>query len=533
MKRRDFIKTTILTGAAGVFGNACSTLQPVVKAPSGPGFDIHPFVKSNPRAVFVQFTNVDSKKETKAIHDTACALSHDLIVPVETGGYPRSTRITVKPNWTATQQLEGKPIYEILGVNTDPNFVEGFIHGIQKTGAEKFYIRECANPPQWGPMGYRDLADRNGIDLRDLSSKHYYELKDGDIFFAKVPDGVMFKEFGYMAPMNEPGTFLVNIAKMKAHGMGITASVKNLQGTCGHIFHTFCHGHRGIRQRYGKRYSKFLHKDFEQRIEELYVQHMKDGIPRWDRPGTTGGIWMESWVQRMLDSYSVTPTALNMVEGVYSQDGNGFGTGPHEKLGPWGATSRDYMSNIVIFGIDAMRVDIITHWLGGHEPGNLGLFHIAIERGMNDVLDPRDIPLYVWKDGQATPIKLEELPRTPLVTYYLQRDYNGQSESNYHLVDEPFDYSAWKKTSHASLLPSLEPVGRDRNGHMVMKLTLQKKGSAVIEAMNKHGDIVWKMVTEGYNPGVHQIMSDRFAERGIYNFLLKQNGIRITKQLLV
>ena len=68
---------------------------------------------------------------------------------------------------------------------------------------------------------------------------------------------------------------------------------------------------------------------------------------------------------------------------------------------------------------------------------------------------------------------------------------------------------------------------------MVMKLTLQKKESAVIEAMNKHGDIVWRMVTEGYNPGVHQVISDRFAERGMYNFLLRQNGLRITKQLLV
>ena len=38
----------------------------------------------------------------------------------------------------------------------------------------------------------------------------------------------------------------------------------------------------------------------------------------------------------------------------------------------------DYMTNILIFGMDPLRVDLIGKWLGGHEPGNFGLFHIAI-----------------------------------------------------------------------------------------------------------------------------------------------------------
>ena len=133
-----------------------------------------------------------------------------------------------------------------------------------------------------------------------------------------------------------------------------------------------------------------------------------------------------------------------MVEGIYSQDGNGLGAGPHEPLGSEGVTSRDYLSNVVLFGKNMFRVDILASWLAGHDPGNFGLFHIARERGMSDVLDPRDIPLYEWKNGLATPVKLESLTRTPLVTPYLRRDYNGGSEPEYHLCNEPFNYSAFR-----------------------------------------------------------------------------------------
>ncbi len=76
------------------------------------------------------------------------------------------------------------------------------------------------------------MAQRNNFDLRDLSSKDFWDLGKDDIIFKKV-DGVVFKEVGFMAPMNAPDTFLINIAKFKAHQMGITAAIKNLQGITG------------------------------------------------------------------------------------------------------------------------------------------------------------------------------------------------------------------------------------------------------------------------------------------------------------
>jgi len=535
MKRRDFLKSTAAAGTLGVVGQGCSSVSRQAQAPvehTGPGFDIHPFVKNNPDAVFVFRTNVASKRDTDAIRSAGSTLSQELIVPVKSGGWPLSTRITVKPNWTCSGPKDGKPVFEKLGVNTDPMFIEGWVRSMKQVGPQKYYIRESACPQSWEAMGWTAMAERNGIDLRDLSSLDYWKLGRDDINFVKIPEGVVLRETGFMAPMNEPGTFLVNIAKLKAHGMGITASIKNVQGINGRRFSNICGPYDRIRKSYGKKYGKFFQRDFEKRIEESHAMHVKEGIPRWDRPGGDGGIWMEQWAQRMLDSLSVTPTGINVVEGIYSQDGNGFGSGPHDKLGPQGITSRDYMSNIVIFGKDPFRVDIVAHWLAGHEPGNFGLFHIGIERGLNDVLDPHDIPVYEWKNGRATMIKLDSLERTPLVTYYLQRDYNGQNEPKFHLCDEPFDYSAWKSGARVGdCTPSIEELGRDRDNNVVMGLRVPEKQDVYVDVIDSRGEKVWRLYADDLEPGTHQVVWDGFTSPGLYNVYVKGMGWDAERQI--
>ena len=64
-----------------------------------------------------------------------------------------------------------------------------------------------------------------------------------------------------------------------------------------------------------------------------------------------------------------------------------------------GGVPEIFMTNVLIFGKDAFRVDIIGHWLGGHEPGNFGLFHIGKERGVSTALNPHNIPIYRWEDA--------------------------------------------------------------------------------------------------------------------------------------
>jgi len=306
MKRREFIKTSAVCGTSGLLTGGCaSRARDAVNV--GPGFDVHPFVKNHPEAVFVHRTSVSSIRDTEGKRTAGEKLAKELIVPTRTGGYPLSTRIVIKPNWTGAHPMDGKPVFEKLGINTDPDFIAGWAHGMKKAATGDYYVRESGSPHYWEDMGYYRCAGESGFNLRDMSLMDMWELdKDRDLVFIDIPDGVVFKTAAYMAPVNEPGTFLVNIAKFKAHGMGITSSVKNLQGLCPKVFKQFCTAYDKVRTSYDRRYHKYFNRGFERHIEALHARHVKEGIPRWDRPGDQGGIWMEQWCQRMLDSYTVT-----------------------------------------------------------------------------------------------------------------------------------------------------------------------------------------------------------------------------------
>jgi hypothetical protein len=518
MKRRKFIATAAL--GAGALAAGCSSMAKTSKRPQGNHALLHPFVREHPEAVFINLTNVKSKADEDDIRAAAFGLAKDIFVKAQEGP---ATRITCKPNWTCNPLVNGKDSFDQRGINTDKNYIEGFLRGVREVSSPKeVIIHECACPEDWEAHGWPQMAKKNGFALRDLTSKNFWELRDGlDLKFKKVDNGIVFKEIAFQVPMTEPDTYLVNIAKFKAHGMGMTSSIKNLQGISGKMFHQMCGGFQNIFNSYDKRYHPFFRRDYFEHVRKLTAQHVKAGIPRWEKPGEkdyAGGFYMEQWVERMLDSLSATPTGINMVEGVYGRDGNGFDGGPHD------GKAMDYMANNVIFGLDPFRVDIITHWLAGHEPGNFGLFHIGIERGMSNVLDPHDIPIYLWENGKATQAKLDSFKRTPLVTYYMQRNWGGQNEPYYHLCDEPFDYSAWKVGKKTAERPSIRGLGTDSRGGRVMEVSLPERDDIYVDVLDRHGRVVWRLKADGLEPGVHQVVWDGFNQPGMYNVYVKGMG---------
>lgn len=532
MKRRDFLRVSSAAGLAGLVGPAYDAMA----APGfgrETGFDLHPFIKEHPEAVFIYLTSVDHKENNQAIHDAAYKLAGEMFVKTTRGrGFPNSTKITCKPNWTCSGRRDPKDPAAHLGITTDLNFIEGFLKSVKNKGPQEFFLRECACPQMWERNGWTAMAERNSFDLKNLSSKDYWDLPEGDIIFNKVNNGVVFKEVGFMAPMTAPDSFLINIAKFKAHQMGITASIKNLQGITGRKFHQFCGGHYNVFKTYDKRYHQFFHEDYLERINELQQKHLQAGMPRWaskmDRPPYGGGLFMEQWIQRMIDSYSVTPTGINIVEGIYGRDGDGFSGGPHN------GKAGDYMSNNIIFGKDAFRVDIITHWLAGHEPGNFGLFHIGIERGVSDVLDPYDIPVYLWENGRAKKVNLDTLKRTPLVTLYLRRNYDGFNEDLFHLVNEPFDYSAWKNRKVAyNEKPSIKALGSDSTDGIVMEVNVPESSDVYVDIKNKYGDVVWRLKADGLEPGKHEVVWDGFSEPGLYTMYVKGMGWDAEREMVI
>jgi len=530
MKRRDFIKVSSAAGLAGLVGPGYHALAKPAFAGEN-GFDLHPFIKAHPEAVFINLTSVNDKRDTRAIHAAAFKLANEMFVKTsKEEGYPNTTKITCKPNWTCSGPVNTNDPFQDAGINTDLNFIEGFLKSVKNKGPQEIYLRECACPSFWKDNGYSQMAERNNFDLKDLSTKDFWELGD-EIIFRKA-DGVVFKEIGFMAPMNAPGTFLINIAKFKSHLMGITASIKNLQGITGKKFHQYCGGHYSIFKTYDKRYHPFFQPDYISRITELQKEHMENGVPRWksrmEKPPYGGGVFMEQWVQRMIDSYGVTPTGINIVEGVYGHDGDGFSGGPHD------GKAKDFMSNNIIFGKDAFRVDIIAHWLAGHEPGNFGLFHIGIERGVSDVLDPFDIPVYLWENGMAKLVRLDTFTRTPLVTNYLRRNYDGLNEDKYHLCDEPFDYTSWKKGNLTQTeTPSIRAIGTDANDRVIMEVSVPEKGDVYLDILNRHGDVVWRLEADGLEPGKHEVVWDGFSQPGVYNMYVKGMGWDAERQMVI
>ena len=164
-----------------------------------------------------------------------------------------------------------------------------------------------------------------------------------------------------------------------------------------------------------------IHPRVEQVVNQFFERHVKMNYARYQSRHDLSPIRQEIWAHKTLDNMSVLETGLAMIEAIY----------------PDGPGCEGYLTNLVMFGKDKFRLDLIGLYLGGHEPGNVHLYRIAKERGLSDTFNPWEVPVFEWDEGgRAIPRKLTDFPRTPIKTYYLQRD----REPEYHLVDEPFDY---------------------------------------------------------------------------------------------
>jgi len=493
LNRRDFIKSVSTAGAMGLV-RPMSVLSSDKKT-SG-YFGVHSFVENHPEAVFIMRTDVDVKTNAQAMKNAGLKFGRSVFVQKTKGkgSIPLTHRVAVKPNITNSftskehypKQAAKYPLEYGMGIITDPYFVEGSIEAMKELGlsGSQFNIREVNCPWDFGPRGYLAMAERTGADIRDQNTEIGKISKD-EINWVDVPDGWIHKKFPYLWPINTRDSWLLNISKFKAHGMGLTLCCKNHQGSIALHYQQFC-GNLSALKKINK---KHLVRNYEKKCNENFERHLSWNIPRWNRPSKhDNGLRMDVWAARTLDNLSASPTGLFVVEGVYGRDGDGFLGGPNKgKIDDREAW--DYMTNIVIFGKNAFNVDIVGHWLRGHEPGNFGLFHLAVERGMTDVINPMDIPVYLWEDGKATLTPLTSFERTPLKTYYLQRDYDGHNEPKFHLVNEPFDYSSLKmKRSALPVKPNARIFTQQRlnpvNPIMPIEYAVPRNGYARLEIMD-------------------------------------------------
>ncbi|MCE5249389.1 DUF362 domain-containing protein [bacterium] len=532
VSRRDFLKTASAVSGLGLTGTLYA-LDSRYQDSSG-FFGVHPFIESHPEAVFIMKTTVDTKTNSDAKRLAGVDFGRSVLIPKSEsdGGIPLTYNIPIKPNLTCRGKwMKGYTTEGTMGVVTDSFFVEGIIESMKELGfsGSQFFIREVNCFEDFAEGGYIDLGKRTGAEVRDLEAK-VGEISANNLQWMDVPEGVWFTRIPYLWPINAPDSFLINVAKFKAHGMGLTLCAKNLQGTIAHNYQEHCTSFGSSMDMSSSHRNPNAQTD----IRNNYNRHVADGIPRWDKPGnsTNAGLGMETWASRCLDNNSVTKPGIHIIEGIYGRDGN-FVEGPN----PQGLAT-DYMTNIVIFGKNPFYTDIIGHWLGGHEPGNFGLFHMAIERGLAEVLDPMRIPVYEWTpDGSAKLTPLTDFERTPLLTYYIQRDYNGQTEPQWHLVNEPYDYGTITDVKTPGK-PEVFILGQNYpnpfNPNTSIEFVLPSNGYARLEIYNTSGQLVDVLANGYYQAGSHMsVWNTGNYSSGTYFYRLLFGGFSETKRMVL
>ncbi len=427
VSRRQFLQfgATIAAGVPGF------TLGAAPRVPQS-YFGLHSFIEKNPKAVFIRRTNVPEKMDSAAKLREGLALARQIFVPMDRPGIPVSHRVILKPNATGVYDRRRKP-EENWGVGTDPQFYEGLVSGLQELGIKRFNFLESTQYDTWNVRGFNDINERLGIDYNE-PSRRPQNLRDGyETNWSDVPDAVVFKRIPHYAPVGEPDTWILDIAKWKAHSMCLTQSVKNVQGLVAHPFTNFCGGWPAVLNR-EPIVNVEVNPRVEQSVNNFFERHRKLNFVRYDAAGGSrrGQVItpmdQEIWAHKTCDNLSTLKIGLAMIEGIYGRDGDGFNLG------------QDYLTNLVMFGKDPFRVDVVGLYLGGHEPGNVHLYRIAKERGLTDTFNPWDVPIYEWTDAGPVERKLTKFPRTPLRTIYLTR----QGEPQLHLVNDPFDYDRYK-----------------------------------------------------------------------------------------
>ncbi len=392
-----------------------------------PYFGLHSFIEANPKAVFIRRTKVPQKMDSARKLHEGLQLAREIFVPKTEGGIPISHKILLKPNITSVRSR--RPDVDNWGTGTDPDFYEGLILGLKELGLRRFHFAEANLYYGWHYRGFMDIHQRHGVRSNEPEQRFDTKRKNPDVVWSTVPDAVVYKRIPHFAPTNESDTWLLNIAKWKGHSMCLTQAVKNEQGLVVLPYVRFCPGWSMVTG-CPDHMKENIAQNVQKRVETFFENHRRIGYERYNVPEEqkVSPIAQEIWAHKTCDNQSVLKTGLSMIEGIYGRDGDGFDIG------------NDYLTNLVMFGKDKFRLDLIGLWLGGHEPGNIHLYRIAKERGLSDTFNPWDVPVYEWVDGRAEPRKLSDFPRTPLKSPYLIKP----GEPMLHLTAERFDYDKYK-----------------------------------------------------------------------------------------
>ncbi len=385
-------------------------------------FGLHPFVEANRSAVFIRRTRAAHRMDGVGMRAEGVRLGRQIFVPMGRPGIPTSHRVILKPN-VLTQRDGGAQI----NWGTDPDFYEGLLIALRDAGLRKFHYAEANYRSSRWSYQYDDIHERYGVEVCEplRRGRHY---RDGfEMNWSRPPDAVVYRQVPHYPPVNEPDTWLLNIAKWRSHGMCLTQACKNAQGLTVWPFQRFCSGWAMVTgvPDYMKPY---IAPEVVERVTRYLESHRRMGYSRYDSAAELGPLHQEIWAHKTCDNLSVLKFGLAMIEAIYAKN--------EDPADP----TKEFLPNLVMFSKDPFRLDLVGLWLGGHEPGNVHFYRIAKERGLSDTFNPWEVPVYEWTDEGPVARELTDFARTPLRTYYLQKE----GEPQYHLVNERFDYDRIK-----------------------------------------------------------------------------------------
>jgi len=529
-----------------------------VSKPSG-YIGVHPFVEQHPEAVFIMRTHVDYKTNSDACKRVGLDFGRSVFVPMDNTGIPVTHNIATKPNLTAHDAVDRKrgfTLEDTMGIATDVFFVEGLFESLKELGVAgtRMHTRDVNGGRVIEPRGYVAMGQRVGATVAPVknSIKTREDANHGGAFVWKeVPGGVVYTQVPYLWPFNAPDSWNLNVAKFKAHEMGLTLASKNWQGSHPSPFQRYCAKWPDIDSM--QKLEKLINKEcinpkVHEVVEANFNRHTGT-IPRWDTPDVPENdpeyndqyyyttLCMELWAHRTIDNHAASPMGLHIIEGIYGRDGDfNYGPNPFGNENNYDGRAWDYMTNIVIFGKNPYLVDIVGHWLGGHEPGNFGLFHIAMERGKLDVMNPMNIPVYEWQDGIAVRRPLTGFTRTPLRTFYLQQ---RTKEPRWHLCNEPFDYA---KVSEKKLSIPERPTTRVLNQHypnannpqLAIEFSIPEGGRVLVEILDESANNVEVISNAICDAGYHMAAwnTAKYAS-GRYKYRLRYNDFSEVHDLVL
>ncbi len=522
MKRREFIRNSAL--AASLASISPLNLFANKKGLSGTGyFGINSFIEDNPHAVFIfktdlgtDLASLDAAATLKTSQDLAASLF--VSKTQEEGGYPVTTPIAIKPNLNERADAT----LGSLGVQVDVNFFEGILDRLIGTeigiAPANIDVRETWTRDLNNYTSYVDLFNNKGIgfkefihyELMDKPSWSYDEFLPEDINIVDVPGGEYFKRIPYLAPFGSPNAFIINVAKLKSHWIGITGCAKNLQGTQvgGYVRNCFQHSSYVNNTNLGANINTDdIYPDAGQKIENNLQKRLNEGIPYYSQAESYNNFWfsaerVETWVMRCMDNHKVLKPQLNILEGIYSREGaiavNGQQPGDFKQP----------MSNIVLIGLNPFAIDVVATKLAGHEPGNFGWIHAMHEKGLCP-LNPDEIPVYEWSlTGVPVQKTLADFNAEPLRVGYLGSYLKSDGDKPYRTYDwvmrnDPYDYGT--NSTGTSMKQEASRGSKFITGNYpnpafnktTINYEASKSGHVRVEVLDMKGKVV-KVLKEGY-----------------------------------